>query len=342
MTYALDLPTTWFVIVGVLLTGYAVLDGFDLGVGALLPFAKTDADRRTMLNAIGPVWDGNEVWLIVGGGALFAAFPEVYATVFSGFYLAMVLLLLALIVRAVAIEFRGRVESVRWRRGWDAAFAAASALIALLCGVAIGNVAFGVPLDAQRECAADFIYLLQPHGLLAGLTTLGLFMMHGSVFLAVKTEGELQQKAARWFWRCLAFFVAAWALLTVAIWILAPEMTRPMRETPALWALPVATLLAVAYVPHAFFRRQYGLAFLGSCACIVGLMALFGLGMFPDLLRSAPHPERSLSVANASSSPAALSTMLTIALIGMPLVLAYTGAIYYLFRGKVKADRMHY
>jgi cytochrome d ubiquinol oxidase subunit II len=176
---SLDLNTTWFILIGVLFTGYAMLDGFDLGVGALHLFTRTDEERRVMLNAIGPVWDGNEVWLVTGGGALFAAFPNVYATVFSGFYLAFVLLLVALIFRAVAIEFRSKQPMRWWRQMWDVGFGAGSILSSLLIGVAVGNIAWGVPIDARGEFAGTFLGLLGPYPLLVGVTTLALFMMHG-------------------------------------------------------------------------------------------------------------------------------------------------------------------
>ena len=184
-----DLNTAWFLLVGVLLAGYAVLDGFDLGVGALHLFARTDVQRRIFLNAIGPVWDGNEVWLVTGGGALFAAFPIVYATVFSGFYVAMILLLFGLIFRAVAIEFRSKQPGARWRRAWDRSFAIASVVSSLLMGVAFGNVIWGIPLDAAGEFAGSFVSLLHPYALLTGVTTVAVFTMHGAMYLLLKTEG---------------------------------------------------------------------------------------------------------------------------------------------------------
>ena len=193
-----DLNTIWFVLVGVLFTGYAMLDGFDLGVGQLHLLAKGDQERRIMLNAIGPVWDGNEVWLVTGGGALFAAFPEVYATVFSGFYLPFVLLLVALIFRAVAIEFRSKQPMRWWRAMWDWSFFGGALLSALLIGVTMGNIAWGLPLDSRGEFAGSFLGLLHPYALILGVTTVALFMMHGAIYVLMKTEGALHDRARGW------------------------------------------------------------------------------------------------------------------------------------------------
>src|SRR3989338_3916968 len=191
----LDLNLIWFVMIGILFSGYAMLDGFDLGVGALHLFAKTDHERRIMINAIGPVWDGNEVWLVTGGGALFAAFPDVYATLASGFYLAVMLLLCSLIFRAVAIEFRSKQPMKWWRQMWDVAFSLASILGSLLIGIALGNLVRGIPLDAQHEYAGTFLGLLNPYALLVGVTTLALCMMHGAIYLVLKTDGALHRRA---------------------------------------------------------------------------------------------------------------------------------------------------
>ncbi len=198
MNYPVDLPVLWFLLVGVLLIGYSILDGFDLGAGMLLLRAKKDQDRRMILNAIGPVWDGNEVWLLTGGGALFAAFPDVYATVFSGFYLPLMLLLVALIFRAVAIEFRSKEESPKWRSSWDWSFAIASHLIPVLMGVALGNMVVGIPIGADREYMGGFFNLLNPYALIVGITTLALFQMQGSLYLLMKLEGDLHAQARNW------------------------------------------------------------------------------------------------------------------------------------------------
>jgi len=342
MNVHFDLQSTWFLIVGILLTGYALLDGFDLGVGALHLFAKGDHERRVLLNSIGPVWDGNEVWLVVGGGALFAAFPEVYATIFSGFYLAFMLLLVALIFRAVAIEFRSKELSEKWRHGWDIAFSVASILIPVLMGVALGNMVVGVPLGTDKEFQGNFFTLLNPYSVLTGVATLSLFMMHGSIYLAMKTEGELQEKAKKWFWKTLIFFGAAYVLLTVATVFMAPHMIEKIKQEPLLLVLPAINLLAILNVPREFHHKREGRAFLFSCISIMALMGLFGLGLYPNLVPSNPHPDLALTIYNAASSQKSLWTMLVIAIIGMPFVLCYTGAIYWVFRGKVKTDHLHY
>jgi cytochrome d ubiquinol oxidase subunit II len=338
----LDLNTIWFILVGVLLTGYAVLDGFDLGIGALHLFTRDDAERRVMINAIGPVWDGNEVWLVTGGGALFAAFPNVYATVFSGFYLALMLLLASLIFRAVAIEFRSKQPMRWWRRTWDVGFSAGSILSALLIGTALGNIAWGVPVDAQGEFAGTFLGLLTPYPLLVGVTTLALFMMHGAIYGVLKTEGGLHDKLRQWAMNCIIFFVICAVTLTMATLLYVPHMAARVRENPWLFSVALANMLAIANIPREFHHGRDGQAFLSSCAAIVTLMALFALNIFPNLVYSLPAPENSLNIYNAASSPKTLGIMLVIAGIGVPVVIAYTVSIYWIFRGKVKVDRMSY
>jgi cytochrome d ubiquinol oxidase subunit II len=341
MSMSLDLNTAWFLLVGILLAGYAVLDGFDLGVGALHLFARTDAQRRVFLNAIGPVWDGNEVWLVTGGGALFAAFPIVYATVFSGFYLAMILLLVGLIFRAVAIEFRSKQPGVRWRRAWDRSFAIASIASSLLMGVAFGNVIWGIPLDASGEFAGSFLSLLHPYTLLTGVTTVALFMMHGAMYLLLKTEGETQQMVKGWVGNTIIFFLVCYATTTMATIIFRSEMTAAIKAYPLLFVLPVLTMLAIANVPRAIHHLRFGEAFISSSCAVLGLFGLVGVGMYPTLV-NAWEPARQLTIYNAASSPKTLGIMLIMAGIGVPLVLTYTVSVYWIFRGKVKLDSSSY
>ena len=337
-----DLNTIWFVLVGVLLTGYAILDGFDLGVGALHLLTRKDEHRRLMINAIGPGWDGNEVWLVTGGGALFAAFPEVYATVFYGFYLAFMLVLCLLIFRAVAIEFRSKLPMLWWRRTWDVSFSVASIGLSILLGVAFGNIIWGVPLDGQREFAGSFLGLLHPYALLVGVTTLALFMMHGAIYVALKTEGELHEIARGWINNSIIFFVICYGLTTMTTLLYLPHMSQQMRDYPIFFAVPVLTMLAIANIPREIHLGSDFLAFLSSGAAMVGLMTLVAIGIFPTLVLSRPNPDLSLTIYNAASSPKTLTIMLIIALIGVPIVVAYTGSIYYVFRGKVKLDTMSY
>ena len=337
-----DLNITWFFLVGILFTGYAMLDGFDLGIGALHLFTKDDTERRLLINSIGPVWDGNEVWLVTGGGALFAAFPNVYATVFSGFYLAFVLLLVALIFRAVAIEFRSKQPMRWWRQMWDIGFSIGSIVSALLIGVAMGNIAIGIPIATNGEFAGTFLGLLNPYSLLLGVTTVALFMMHGAIYGLMKTEGALHDKLRGWAMNCIIFFVICAAITTMVTLLYVPHMAARVRENPWLFTIALANMLAIANIPREFYHGRDWLAFLSSCATMITLMALFGLDQFPNLVYSQPNPENSLTIYNASSSQQTLRIMLIIAGIGVPLVIAYTACIYWIFRGKVKMDRMSY
>jgi cytochrome bd ubiquinol oxidase subunit II len=340
---SLDLNTIWFALVGVLFTGYVILDGFDLGVGVLHLFvAKKDEDRRVFLNAIGPVWDGNEVWLVTGGGALFAAFPDVYATVFSGFYLAFMLLLCALIFRAVAIEFRSKHPSPRWRAFWDRCFAGGSLLSTLLIGIAMGNIAWGVPIDARGEFAGSFLGLLHPYALLMGVTTVALFAMHGAIYLELKTDGGLQDRIRARINPLIIAFILGYVILTLATLLYVPHVTEAFRRQPWFFVLVVLAVLAIANIPREVNRRREFLAFLSSCAAMALLMAIFGVGTYPYLVFSNPLAEHSLTAFNAASSPKTLGIMLTIALIGLPVVLAYSISIYWIFRGKVQLTKMSY
>jgi cytochrome d ubiquinol oxidase subunit II len=338
----MDLNVTWFILVGVLLTGYAILDGFDLGVGALHLLVKGDMNRRIMLNSIGPVWDGNEVWLVTGGGALFAAFPHVYATVFSGFYTAFMLLLFMIIFRAVAIEFRSKRETASWRNAWDIAFSVSSLLIALLMGVALGNMIIGIPIRPDMETTVTLLDLLNPYAIMVGITTVALFMMHGAIYVVMKTEGELQETIKGWVNNTIIFFVICYVTVTMATLIFVPGMIDHIKDYPLLFVVALLNMLAIANIPREIFHKRYGRAFLSSCVNIAALMGLFAIGIFPNLVLSNPDPQNSLNIYNAASSQKTLSIMLTIALIGMPFVIAYTISIYWIFRGKVKIDQMSY
>lgn len=342
MEFTFDLNIIWFILIGVLLTGYAILDGFDLGVGALHLFVKDDLERRIMINSIGPVWDGNEVWLVTGGGALFAAFPHVYATVFSGFYTAFILLLFALIFRAIAIEFRSKRLDKTWRKSWDIAFSISSILIAFLMGVALGNIITGIPLGADKEFAGSFWSLINPYTVLVGITTVALFMMHGSIYVVMKTEGELQKKMRGWVNNTIIFFVICYATTTMYTLIYYPHMVEHFKSVPALFIVAVLNMLAVANIPREIYHGNEFRTFLSSCASITALFVLFAVGLFPNIVLSNPNPEYSLNIYNAASSQKTLSIMLTIAIIGIPFVLAYTISIYWIFRGKVKIDAMSY
>jgi cytochrome d ubiquinol oxidase subunit II len=295
-----------------------------------------------MLNAIGPIWDGNEVWLVTGAGALFAAFREVYATVFSGFYLAFMLFLFALIFRAVAIEFRSKQPMRWWRRGWDIGFSGGSIVASILIGMAMGNIAYGVPIDSEGEFAGTLLGLLNPYAILLGITTLALFMMHGSIYVVMKTEGELQLLVRRWINRTMIFFIISYAITTMATLLYVPHMAERVRSSPWLFSFVMINMLAIANIPREIHHGRDFRAFLSSCVAMIALMTLFGMEMFPHLVLSNPDPANSLTIYNSSSSQKTLGIMLTIAVLGIPIVLAYTVSIYWIFRGKVKLDRMSY
>ena len=342
MEFTFDLNTIWFILIGVLLTGYAILDGFDLGVGALHLLVKGDTNRRIMLNSIGPVWDGNEVWLVTGGGALFASFPDVYATVFSGFYNAFMILLFVIIFRAVSIEFRSKRPGATWRKLWDYAFSISSVLIALLMGVALGNIITGIPLDAEKEYVGTFLGLLKPYPIFVGLTTVSLFVMHGAIYAYLKTEGELQQQIKGWINNSIITFVILYVCTTIATLIYYPHMVENFKAAPYLAIFPILNMLAIANIPRMVYHKREGWAFISSCASIAALLTIFAIGIFPNLVLSNPNPEYSLNLYNAASSQKTLQIMLTVALIGMPFVMTYTIAIYYIFRGKVKIEETSY
>jgi cytochrome d ubiquinol oxidase subunit II len=342
MIMEIDLNFVWFMILGGLLSGYAILDGFDLGVGSLHLLTKKDEHRRILLNSIGPVWDGNEVWLVTGGGAMFAAFPKVYATVFSGFYIPFMLLLFGLIFRAVAIEFRSKEPSEKWRRTWDVAFSVASTFVAFLMGVALGNIIRGIPLDPNGEFTAGFITLMNPYALLVGVGTVALFMMHGAIYAAMKTEGELQNQVRGWINNTIIFFMVCFATMTTATLVYIPHMSQPFRDNPILFLLAIVTILAVANIPREIHHGRDFRAFLSSSFAVAALLGLVAVGIFPNLVLSTPNPEYSLTIYNGSSSQKTLNIMLIIAFIGMPFVVAYTTSVYWIFRGKVKLDASSY
>lgn len=338
----LDLNLVGFLLVGILFTGYAILDGFDLGVGALHLLVRDDTERRTLLNAIGPVWDGNEVWLVTGGGALFAAFPDVYATTFSAFYVPFMLLLFSLILRAVSIEFRSKEKWPWWRNTWDTLFAVGSVASSLLIGVALGNVAMGIPLGPDMEYAGGFFNLLNPYALLVGVTVLFLFAMHAALYLVLKTEGELQQKLKHWSYNATALFIIGYISTSMATLLYVPQMADRVRQNPAFFLIALVAMLVIANIPRELYKDRYNRAFLSSCVNIVLLLGIFGLEMFPTIIRSTPNPEYTLTAYNAASSQTTLGIMLLIAILAVPMVLAYTASIYWVFRGKVKLDSTSY
>jgi cytochrome d ubiquinol oxidase subunit II len=336
------LQVAWFFLIGIIFTAYTILDGVDFGIGAVHLFSKNDRERRELLNVIGPFWDGNEVWLIVGGGALFAAFPEAYATVFSGFYLAFMLFLFALILRAVSIEFRSKVDRSWWHRLWDSAFCLSSILAAFLLGVALGNIGWGIPLNRSHEYEGSFFSLLHPYSLLVGVTAVAFFMMHGSLYAVLKTEGVLHHRAQTWVKKTLLFFTVCYVLVSVSTVLFVPHMAAPFKQVPLLWALPVLNFYEVLNIFRETRKGLYGQAFFSSCTAVFLMMVIFGLGLFPYLVYSPGMPQFSLSIYNSASSPRTLAMMLAIAAIGLPLVAVYTVVIHRIFSGKVRLDEASY
>jgi len=334
----IDLNIAWFLLVGVLIIGYAILDGFDLGVGVLHLFTKNEDEKRININAIGPVWDGNEVWLLTAGGALFAAFPIVYATVFSGFYIAFMLLLTSLIFRAVSFEFRKYMDTPRSKKWWDLAFGLGSLIPALLYGVAIGNIMNGVPIelrDGKVVSSITFFGLLNPYSLLIGILSLVLFTMHGAIYMTLKCEGSQRERMVDWINKAWIVFVILYILATLATFFNAHYLFSGIISNPLFWIFFVILFASILYIPIAVYGRKFGLAFLSSSVMIALMILLVALSLFPRLVPSSIDLASSLTIYNASSTPRTLTAMLIIALIGMPIVIGYTIFIYRVFKGKV-------
>jgi cytochrome d ubiquinol oxidase subunit II len=337
------LNTTWFVLYVVIITGYVILDGFDLGVGMLSPvLAKDDLEHRILLNSIGPIWDGNEVWLVLAGGALFAAFPFVYASLFSGFYTAMMLVLLVLILRTVAIEFRSKRESPRWRTTWDWFFFGSSLGITLLLGVALGNVVRGVELDSNGNIAVDLLDLLNPYALLVGVTGVVMLCLHGAFFLTQKTEGDLLERVKRLIPILGATFFVLGTATVVSTLTLDVEVVDNFRDRPWTIMFPVLALAATLIAWRLVENRAYLSGFIASAVTIASLMASVAAGLYPTMLPSSIDTANNLTIHNAAAAQNTLTVMFVIALVGMPFVLLYTVGIYYFFRGKVVVDDESY
>jgi cytochrome d ubiquinol oxidase subunit II len=323
-----ELTTFWFCLLGVLWTGYLVLEGFDFGVGMLLPvLGRNDTERRVLINTIGPVWDGNEVWLLVAGGATFAAFPEWYATLFSGFYLALLLILVALILRGVAFEYRGKIDDPAWRKRWDVAIVVGSALPALLWGVAFANIVAGVPIDADKQFTGTLLTLLNPYGLLGGLTTLSLFALHGALFLGLRTNGELRERAVR------AATVLSGPTLVIAggfaVW------TQLAHGENWTWAAVLVAALGLLGAVWAARQGREGVGFALTTVVVVAAVVLIFGSLFPDVMPSSTDPAYSLTVKNASSTHYTLVVMTWVALLLTPVVLIYQTWTYWVFRQRL-------
>ena len=334
----MSLNDIWYALFVVVIAGYVILDGFDLGVGILHLFvARTDEERRMTLNSIGPIWDGNEVWLVVGGGVLFAAFPIVYAALFSGFYAAMMLILLFLILRAVAIEFRSKRESTGWRRSWDVVFAVASYALALLLGVAFGNVISGIPITRSGDVQISSILdLLKPFPIVIGLTAIAMLALHGALYLQVKTEDPIHRRVHRAIPALMVVF-ALLGVLAVVMMLVKHYGVVDVYERD-IWPVivPLAAGAAFVMIRVSSARGRDGAAFLSSSIMLAVLLISGGIGIYPNLLTSTIDPAYDMTVTNAASSSTSLTVMLIVAIVGLPFVLLYTAGVQYLFRGKVR------
>jgi len=299
----IDLNTTWFILVGVLITGYAILDGFDLGVGVLHLFARGNAERRINMNAVGPVWDGNEVWLLTAGGALFAAFPPVYATIFSGFYIALMLVLAASIFRAVSFEFRGKIESHGWQRLWDWSFGLGSLFPSILFGVAVGNILRGVPIDGNGLYAGSFLGLLNPYSILIGVLSLVMFVMHGALYMTLKTDGELRDRMTQWASGSWIAFVVVYLVATLYTIFEAPHLMENIFSKPLFWVFLLMLLASTAYLPVALKAKRFFRAFLSSSTSIAAAICIAAVSLFPLLAPSSIDLSYSLTAYNACSTP---------------------------------------
>ena len=334
----MDLNILWFILITVLFVGFFFLEGFDFGVGILLPFlGKNDSERRVIINTIGPVWDGNEVWMITAGGAMFAAFPNWYATLFSGFYLALFLVLFALIIRGVAFEFRSSDTSPRWRNTWDRMIFTGSFLSALLWGVAMTNIVKGVPIDAHMQYVGTFFTLLNPYAIVGGLTTLLVFMLHGALYLNLKTMGEMADRASKTA-QTIALIGIPVVLLFAGLTYFQTDLFTNLGAGITLLASGVALVLTNVLVRS----RKGGWAFITNGLTILLFTGALFWGLFPRVMISSLNPEWSLTIYNASSSPYTLKIMTIIALTMVPIVLLYQGWTYWVFRKRVTVKDLHY
>lgn len=354
----------WWLLLGVLLAGFAVTEGFDLGAMMLLgAVGRSDAERRIVINTVGPVWEGNQVWLVLGAGAIFAAWPTVYSVAFSGFYLAMFVVLLALIARPVSFKYRSKGDSQAWRNRWDISLMSVSFVIALIFGVAIGNVIQGVPFHFDQDMrvfyTGHFLQLLNPFALLCGLASVAMMVMHGGLYLAIKTEGVLQKRSL--FYARLGALILIVLLMAGGLWLTQLKgyhllsaidlngPSNPLHKTvglqigqwlahyqqyPILWSVPICSLLG-AFVALLIARIAPRLAFVGSALSILSVIALVGVSLFPFILPSSSHPSQSLLVFDASSSQLTLMVMLGATLVFIPIILAYTAWVYHVLKGKV-------
>ena len=330
------LQILWFILIAVLWIGFFFLEGFDFGVGMLLPFlGKKDVERRAIINTVGPTWDGNEVWLLTAGGATFAAFPHWYATMFSGFYLALFLLLVGLILRGISFEYRSKDANPKWRNTFDWMIAVGSFLAALLLGAAFANLARGVPIDENMMFTGNLFTLLNPYGLLGGVTTVAIFLLHGANFLGLKLEGELKERAnkiSKTLWIAASVLYVALGVFTYVAGFWARGFVNP-------GIVPITAVVVLLVAGYFINNKQHGWAFIMVALNIVLTQVTFFSMTFPNVMLSTLNPEWSLTIYNASSSQYTLTVMSVVALIFVPIVLAYQGWTYWMFRKRVSTDK---
>jgi cytochrome bd ubiquinol oxidase subunit II len=334
----MDLNTLWFILIAVLFSGFFFLEGFDYGVCILMPFlGKNDTDRRILINTIGPVWDGNEVWLLTAGGAIFAAFPNWYATMFSGFYLPLFLILIALIFRGVGIEFRSKVEGKKWRNTWDIILFLGSLIPAILFGVALANLLKGVPIDEHMEYTGGFFNLISPYTLVAGASGLFFFLYHGAVYISLKTKGELMERAKK--------LSRMFGIITLIVWIILGLLTylqTDLFKNGLAIAFLVLSGVALVISIYLMSTNRNGKAMLVNCFAVVSVVAALFSGLFPRVMVSSISKSYNLTITNASSSPYTLKIMTIIALTLVPIVLLYQGWTYWIFRKRITSKDLEY
>jgi cytochrome d ubiquinol oxidase subunit II len=332
----------WFLVVGATFSGYAILDGFDLGAGALHLFLKKDLSRRIALNAVGPVWDGNEVWLVIGGGVLFAGFPVLYGTLLSAMYIPFMLFLLFIILRAVAIEFRSKEEMTWWRKTWDVVYSFASIMLALCLGIVLGNVLQGIPLDENFEYQGDWLSFFNPYAILTGLTVLALMTLHGGIYLCLKTEGKLFDKVERLVKSAIIAFVILFSILSLYSLIYFPHLSNKFKDAPYLFIVPLLGILSIANVPRLVSKQKFLSAFIFSSLTFSFLLITVAIELYPQLLFANNNVENSITIYNAASSDKSLGIMLRFVAVGVPLIIGYTYFVYKAFWGKVELDETSY
>lgn len=339
----IDYPTLWYLVVGLLFSGYAILEGFDYGAGAWHLFLRKDISRRIAINAIGPIWDANQVWLIIGGGALFAGFPVMYATMLSAMYVPFMIFLMMLVLRSSAIKFRSAEEMLWWRKMWDIIYFTSNTLIAFLLGVVLGNLLQGLEIGENYSYKGGiFFSFLNPYSIMVGFTTLSIFMTQGAIFLLLKTEGRLFARLTFLLKKGMIFFIISFSITSLYTLIFIPGVTDNFKENPVFFVLPLLAFLAVANVPRLVSKKKYGIAIIFTSLTMAFLLMLVAFQMYPVLLPSSIDPAYDITIYNAASSQKSLGIMLTIVLIGTPLLAGYFLFLYKTFYGKVKLDDTSY